>query len=438
MRILLGLICICMMTVAFSGCDEDKTGDAKSATPVAKPVAEPVVEAAIAPAAEAAPAVPVAKPVPAQPEAEPAMDPEAVVVTVNGTPIKNAAVTEEVGKRIEAMKQRMQPGQEMPAAQKDQIRMGVVDMLVQKEILKQKLAAKNITVSDADVMAQIEEIAKANNQTLDEVKTEIAQYGMTMDDLKSQIRPQVEMKKLAEASMNDPKMVEEAKKFYDDNPSYFQVPEEVNASHVLIKVEPNATDEEKAAAKAKAEEVLKKAKAGDDFAALAKEYSDDPGSKDNGGEYTFGRGKMVKPFEDAAFALEPGQVSDLVETQFGYHIIKLNKKTEASVTPFDEAKEKIISYLLQKQMRDDSKIEYSKEEQALRDKVEQQQQMQQQMMQQIQQQMAAQQAQKAQEGEKAATDGTATESTDKPATEAPATEAPATPATPAPAAPADK
>ena len=114
MRILMGLICMCMMTVALCGCDDDKQTTAQPATPVAKPVpAEP--------AEEAQPAVPVAKPVPATPAA----DPDAVVATVNGTPIKNAAVTAELDKRLKAMKMRMQPGQEMPAAQIQQMRIGV-------------------------------------------------------------------------------------------------------------------------------------------------------------------------------------------------------------------------------------------------------------------------------------------------------------------------
>jgi peptidyl-prolyl cis-trans isomerase C len=371
---------MCLMTVALCGCDDDKQTTTQPATPVAKPVpAEP--------AEEAQPAVPVAKPVPAAPAA----DPDAVVATVNGTPIKNAAVTAELDKRLKAMQMRMQPGQEMPAAQIQQMRIGVVDMLAQQEVLHQKLAAQNITVSDDEIMARIGEIAAANGQSMDEVNEEIAQYGMTMDDLKTQIRPQVEMQKLAEASLDNPEMVKQAQAFYDENPAYFQTPEQVRASHVLIQVDREADDEAKAAAKAKAEEVLAKAKAGEDFAALAKEYSDDPGSKNTGGEYTFERGKMVKPFEDTAFAMEPGQISDLVETQFGYHIIKLSEKIDAATTPFDEAKEQIISYLIQKDMQENATIEYSKEEQALRDQARQQQMMQQQMMQQMMEQMQQQQ-----------------------------------------------
>lgn len=405
MRFLLGLICIAIMTVAITGCDDEKLAEDQAAAPA---VAEPVVTEQ-----EAEPLVPVAEPITAVPQEKETLvvptDPDVVVMTVNGEPIKNAAIMEEVNKRVEAMQSRMPEGRQVSESQKQNLRMSVEEALAQKTVLAQELAKKNITVSDDDVMAEMAKIAEANGQTLDEVKAEIVQYGMTFDDLKSQVRPQVEMKALADSCLEDPEMQAEAKKFYDENPAYFEVPEQVRASHVLIKVEPAATEEEKAAAKAKAEEVLAKAKAGDDFAALAKEYSDDPGSKDNGGEYTFGRGRMVKPFEDTAFALEPGQVSDLVETQFGYHIIKLSEKTEASKTPFEEAQEKITSYLLQQQMRENAKIEYSEAEQAFRDAIKQQQQMMQQQM--MQQQIQAQMAQQQAQTEKAEEDN-ATESTE--------------------------
>ena len=84
---------------------------------------------------------------------------------------------------------------------------------------------------------------------------------------------------------------------------------------------------------------MAKAKAGEDFAELAKTYTDDPGSKENGGEYTFGRGEMVKEFEDTAFALKPGEISGLVETTFGYHIIKLEEEMASTPEQVEQAKE---------------------------------------------------------------------------------------------------
>jgi peptidyl-prolyl cis-trans isomerase C len=100
--------------------------------------------------------------------------------------------------------------------------------------------------------------------------------------------------------------------------------EQVKARHILIKVSPDASDVEKKKALEKARDILKKAKEGEDFAKLAETYSDDPGSRQRGGDLGFfGRGRMVKPFEDSAFSLKPGEMSEIVETRFGYHIVKV-------------------------------------------------------------------------------------------------------------------
>ena len=153
----------------------------------------------------------------------------------------------------------------------------------------------------------------------------------------------------------------DAKKFYDENPSKFEQPEQVRASHVLISTRDmetgtEFTEEQKKAKRKVADDVRKRAAAGEDFAKLAKDFSEDPGSKDTGGEYTFPRGKMVAEFEAAAFSLNTNQVSDVVTTQFGYHIIKLSEKMPAKMTSLaevsDDLKEALKSQELQKQLRD--------------------------------------------------------------------------------------
>jgi peptidyl-prolyl cis-trans isomerase C len=146
---------------------------------------------------------------------------------------------------------------------------------------------------------------------------------------------------------------EDAKKYYDENPDEFQLPERVRASHILLStrpLDPNADPNQvKAQARQKAEELLQKAKSGADFAALAEVNSQDPISKAQGGDLgLFPRGQMVKPFEDAAFALQVGEISDLVETQFGYHIIKVTERLDPMPIPFDDAKTTIIEELQQK------------------------------------------------------------------------------------------
>jgi len=147
---------------------------------------------------------------------------------------------------------------------------------------------------------------------------------------------------------------DDVKKFYDDpaNVAAFEQPEMVRASHILLMTQDPEThqplsDEKKAEKKKQIEDILKQAKSGTDFAELAKKYSEDPGSKDKGGEYTFPRGQMVKPFEDTAFSLKPGEISDVVETTYGYHIIKLSEKIPAKKVDYDKVKEGIKDHLTQ-------------------------------------------------------------------------------------------
>ena len=132
----------------------------------------------------------------------------------------------------------------------------------------------------------------------------------------------------------------DVKAFYEQNISRYKQEEQRQASHILLKFEEKA---DKAALKAKAEDVLKQARAsGADFAALAKKYSQDPGSAVQGGSLgSFGRGAMVKAFEEAVFAMKPGEISNVVESEFGYHIIKLTGVTPGKVRSLDEARAEI-------------------------------------------------------------------------------------------------
>jgi peptidyl-prolyl cis-trans isomerase D len=134
----------------------------------------------------------------------------------------------------------------------------------------------------------------------------------------------------------------EVERFYSQNLERYRTPEQLRASHILFKTE----GKDEAKVRAQAEDVLKQVKAGGDFAALAKKYSDDP-SKENGGDLDyFGKGRMVKEFEDAAFAMKPGEVSDLVKSQFGFHIIKVTDHKMEVTRPLDEVRREIQEQLL--------------------------------------------------------------------------------------------
>jgi len=137
------------------------------------------------------------------------------------------------------------------------------------------------------------------------------------------------------------------KAYYDEHrDDRFTAPEEVRARHILIKLPPGADEKARAAARTKAEDVLARVKKGEDFEKLAKQVSEDPGSAAKGGDLgLFARGHMVPAFDAAAFALEPGTVSDVVETPFGFHVIKVEEKLPGGPKPLDAVRDDIVKTL---------------------------------------------------------------------------------------------
>jgi peptidyl-prolyl cis-trans isomerase C len=152
---------------------------------------------------------------------------------------------------------------------------------------------------------------------------------------------------MAKAAEGVPDLTELARERYMVNQSRYVVPEGIRVAHILFAVNEEEEDKRDAAVKAKAIEVLQKLRDGADFAELAKEYSDDRGSKGLGGEIPgwTEKGKLVPPFEVAAYALKPGEISGLVRTRYGYHIIKLLEKREARQQTFEEVKGPIVASL---------------------------------------------------------------------------------------------
>jgi peptidyl-prolyl cis-trans isomerase D len=134
----------------------------------------------------------------------------------------------------------------------------------------------------------------------------------------------------------------DVQRFYNDNIAQYQTPEQIRASHILL----NTAGKDEATVRKQAEEILAQARSGADFAALAVKFSEDEGSKVNGGDLDyFSRGRMVPEFETAAFALQPGQISDLVKTQYGFHVIKLVDRKPAVTRAFDEVRPQLEEQL---------------------------------------------------------------------------------------------
>ncbi len=316
--------------VMLAACSRSTAADVKpKATPAAAPAATQAAPSA--PAAE--PAAPVVKPVPPQlPE---------IVARVNGEAI-NKTDLENAVKGLEG-----RAGGPVPADQRDRVYRGVLDDMIGYKLLVQEAKARKIAVPDADVEAQVAQI-RSQFQTDAQFQQALAAQKMTLEAVRDDARSEIGVEKLVQGEIAAKIAVkpEAINDFYQKNQDKFQQGPRVRASHILITVAQSADAAAKQQAKTKAEGILKDLKAGKDFAAAAKENSQDPGSAPNGGDLGyFEQGQMVPQFEQTAFALKPGETSELVETQFGYHIIKVAEKQTSRVVPLEEAKGQIEQYL---------------------------------------------------------------------------------------------
>jgi peptidyl-prolyl cis-trans isomerase C len=267
-----------------------------------------------------------------------------VAVTVNGSDITEAEVDARIKPHLERLAGQMDPN--VAEQYKKRLRAQALEGMITERLLDEQIKQAGIAVTDGDVNDKISEITAQKDMSMDSLKALLEAQGQSFEQFRQQMKKGLGYEKLVDRQAGDVDVNDaEALAYYKENQEDYNTPEQVQASHILIKVAQSASDEEKAQAKAKAGKLLKQIKEGGDFAALAKENSDCP-SKDKGGDLGFfGRGDMVKPFEDAALALKTGQVSDVVETQFGYHIIKVTSHKQAGLTPFEKAKPDIVKML---------------------------------------------------------------------------------------------
>jgi len=279
-----------------------------------------------------------------------------VAVTVNSIDITEAELQKIIKPQLERMAQR---AKKLPPAiaqsLEKQIRQQILDQIIIRRLLDEKVKEANIVITEEELASQFTKVAAAQKPplSLDEFKTKLAEYGQSFDEVKEQILKGMTYQKVVEAQWAGKINIteEDAKKYYDENPTQFEGQEQVRASHILIT--PDITDpnndpnQAKAQAKTKIEDLLKQIQDGADFAELAKANSACPSAAQGGDLNFFPRGKMAAPFEKAAFELEQGKVSDIVETQFGYHIIKVTDRREGSTTSFEQARDNIIQQLTQ-------------------------------------------------------------------------------------------
>ena len=268
--------------------------------------------------------------------------------SVNGVAISKNDFDRELGFFLKRANQR---GQQVPEAQMGAMKNQVLDSLIDRELLYQESQKKGIKVDPKEVSDQLQQI-KQRYPSEDEFKNLLADMGLTESDVQNQISRGMAIQELIDKEVKAKINIgdEEVKSYYDANPQLFQQPEQIKASHILIKVDADAPQAKKDEAREKIETVREKAKKGEDFGALAKTYSEGPSGPNGGDLGYFRRGQMVKPFEEAAFSLKPNETSDIVETRFGYHLIKVVDKKPAQKVAYAEVKERLSEHLKKQKM----------------------------------------------------------------------------------------
>ena len=268
---------------------------------------------------------------------------------VNGTAITREELEQELERVRQQFTRRGMPVDEQRLAQ---LRKSVLENLINTELLYQESQKQGVSVEEGAVEEQVQMIKK-QSQSEENFKKEMQRLKYSEESLKTQLRRGLAIQKLLKQEIGDRLSVseQETEQYYKNNPAEFKQPEQVRASHILIKVAPDADKQEKDKARRQIEQLRARLKKGEDFAALAKEFSQGPSAAKGGDLGYFSRGQMVKPFEDAAFALEPNQVSEVVETRFGYHLIKLSDKKAAATIPYDLIKGGLARNLKQKKVR---------------------------------------------------------------------------------------
>lgn len=255
------------------------------------------------------------------------------------------------------------------SGQVNEFRQQVIDRLVDEELLFQEAKRRKLAATKEQVDAEIE---KAHQQfpTPEAFSAALERNRLTEPGLRSVFTRNLSIESLVEKDVAKSVTVSDAEvhDFYAGNKASFEIPEQVRARHILVQVDPKADETARQAAKAEAEALLAQLKGGADFEETARKSSDCPSAPQGGDLGFFRRGQMVPEFDKAAFALKPGELSGVVETSFGYHIIRLEERKAAGTLPESEAAGQIREFLVSqktaaaveerlKKLRVDAKIE---------------------------------------------------------------------------------
>ncbi len=269
-----------------------------------------------------------------------AVDSSDIVAVVNGVDITEKELSEKIDdiKKSSAGNNRMQMG--------GQMRREALANMINYELLLMAAEDAGVTVSDEELSERINEI-KSGYESEEQLLNRLKELGMNKTEFEKRLAKKMKIQKIIDKQTVEIESPPESevREYYDSHRDVFKQPEQVSASHILIKVNEEDDSETKKKKREKLEGILKDIRNGASFSENASLYSECPSKSKGGNLGFFSKTDMVKPFSEAAFSMDKGEISDIVETRFGYHIIKVNDKKEAQTVSFEEASENITTYL---------------------------------------------------------------------------------------------
>ena len=284
-----------------------------------------------------------AAPESAKPLPEPLPD---VLARVDGEAITKADLEQFIS-QVE-----MNAGKPVPKEQRTEVYRKALDQLVSIKVLAREVASRGVKGDEKAVDEQVQKI-RSQFPSEEEYKKALAARGITPEKLRADMLTESRINAMMETeAVGGPAITDaEIREFYEKNPDRFKQGEAVRASHILLRVQ-SGDEAGKKKARAAIESLHRQAKAGKDFGDLARKHSND-GSAQSGGDLGFfTKDRMVPEFANAAFALKPGQVSDIVETSYGYHVIKVMERRPEGNVPLDQVTEQVRQFLTQKRQQE--------------------------------------------------------------------------------------
>ena len=272
---------------------------------------------------------------------------EGIAAVVNDDIVTIGEVRDAMAFEIEQLRQQS-GGRPLPEQQREIYRRtltGLINVRLQLE----RARKLNLQVGDEDVVHHVETLKRQNQITDEQLGQLLQSRGLTIDTYREQVREGLLVAKVVNAEVRSRLVVmdTELQEAYQQRRERYRVPKELTVSHILFLVPPDAAEQDVARVRQKAESVLQQLRSGADFATLARKYSEGPSAEQGGLLGTFRAGELLPGFEEVANTLKPGEISDIVQTRAGLHILRVEARKEGAVRSFEEAREEIKTDLLQ-------------------------------------------------------------------------------------------